>query len=98
MLRRGDSACFDNVDTTNIPEYTFTGLDGERKTTHLYPGPGSIRYDFKNSTLRGFEAWAEELEVGEVSCGQDACFGALTHGFAIEEEHSSPRPTVLLSQ
>ena len=42
MLRRGDSSCFDNVDTTDIPEYTFTGPDGEHRTTHLYPGRGSI--------------------------------------------------------
>lgn len=119
MLRKGDSSCFDNVDTTDIPEYTFTGPDGERKTTHLYPGRGSIeraikaiivdpstewrhdpalymayRYDFNNPTLPGFEAWAEELEVGEASCGQDVCLGAVTHRFAVDTETPSPPPTV----
>ena len=59
----------------------------------------AYRYYFKNPTLPGFEAWAEELEGGEATCGQDACFGALTHGFAIEEEDPSPpRPFYLPSK
>lgn len=111
MLRRGDSSCFDNVDTTDIPEYTFVGPDGEPKTTHLYPGRGSIeraikaiivdsgtewrhdpalqvafRYYFVHHTLPGFEQWAEQLGGQTLSCSQDICFGALTHGFSIEEE------------
>ena len=42
MLRRGDSSCYDNVDNKDIPEYTFIDPDGKTKTTHLYPGRGSI--------------------------------------------------------
>lgn len=42
MWRRGDSSCYDNVDMSDLPEYTFTGPDGETKKTHLKPGRGSI--------------------------------------------------------
>lgn len=42
MLRRGDSACYDNIDMTDIPNYSFTGPDGETLRTNLYPGRGSI--------------------------------------------------------
>jgi hypothetical protein len=119
MLRRGDSSCFDNVETTDIPEYNFTGPDGKRKTTHLYPGRGSIeraikaiivdsgtewrhdsalqvafRYYFAHHTLPGFEQWAAELSDQTLSCSQDVCFGALTHGFSIEAEIPGTPPTV----
>jgi hypothetical protein len=42
MLRRGTSACYDNIDLTDIPDYIFMAPDGEERTTHLYPGRGSI--------------------------------------------------------
>jgi hypothetical protein len=42
MLRRGDSSCYDNVDNSDIPDYSFIGPDGNPKTTHLYPGRGSV--------------------------------------------------------
>ena len=97
----------------------FIGPDGSLKTTHLYPGRGSIeraikavivdsntewrhdpalqiafRYYFDKHTLPGFELWEAELEDLEASCGQDVCFGALTHGWAIEEETPGPPPAV----
>jgi len=42
MLRRGDSSCYDNVDNSDVPDYTFVGPDGKTRSTHLYPGRGSI--------------------------------------------------------
>lgn len=42
MLRRGDPSCFDNVDISDIPNYTCIGPDGKVKTTQLYPDRGSI--------------------------------------------------------
>jgi len=42
MLRRGDASCFDNIDNTDIPDFTFVNTEGVTKTTHLYPGRGSI--------------------------------------------------------
>jgi hypothetical protein len=42
MLRRGDSACYDNVDNSDIPNYSYVYSDGTTKVTHLYPGRGSI--------------------------------------------------------
>lgn len=120
MLRRGDSSCYDNVDNTDIPEYTFIGPDGNPKTTHLYPGRGSIeraikaiivdsntewrhdsalqvafRYYYAHHSLDGFEQWANQLNDGNPDdCSQDICFGALTHGFAVEEETPAPPRTV----
>ncbi|MBN1565073.1 MAG: DNRLRE domain-containing protein, partial [Anaerolineae bacterium] len=42
MRRRGDVSCFDNVDMTDLPNYTFLASDGTYKTTHLYAGRGSV--------------------------------------------------------
>ena len=42
MLRRGDTSCYDNVDNRDVPSYTYVGPDGVSKTTHLYPGRGSV--------------------------------------------------------
>lgn len=42
MLRRGDPSCYDNISYDDIPDYRFVGPDGEEKTTHLYPGRGSV--------------------------------------------------------
>lgn len=42
MLRRGDHSCYDNVEMTDIPSYSFVGPDGETRITHLYPGRGSL--------------------------------------------------------
>jgi hypothetical protein len=47
MLRRGDASCYDNADNIDIPDYIFTGPDGELKTTHLLPGRGSIERAIK---------------------------------------------------
>lgn len=42
MLRRGDRECYENVNETDEPEYSFIGPDGEERTTHLLPGRGSL--------------------------------------------------------
>ena len=42
MLRRGDRSCYDNVDNTDIPEYTFIDPFGLENSTHLHAGRGSI--------------------------------------------------------
>ena len=42
MLRRGDRRCYDNVDHSDLPGYTFVNSRGFRQSTHLYPGRGSI--------------------------------------------------------
>ena len=60
MLRRGDSSCYDNVDNTDIPEYTFIGPDGKRKTTHLYPGRGSIERGIKAIIVDSGTEWRHD--------------------------------------
>lgn len=42
MLRRGDRACYDNIDQTEVPDHAFTGPDGQPRTTRLEPGRGSV--------------------------------------------------------
>ncbi len=117
MLRRGDRACYDNVDNTDMPDYTFVDPKGVTQTTHLYPGRGSIeraikailvdshtewrhdaalavayRYYYVHHTLAGIESWPGQIDtLGD--CGQDICFGVLTHGFAPGENPGLP-PTV----
>ena len=57
MLRRGDRSCFDNVDNSDIPGYTFVGSDGQTKTTHLYPGRGSIERGIKAIIVDSGTEW-----------------------------------------
>lgn len=43
LWRRGDDTVFTNIDTTDIPRFTYTDHRGNRYTTHLKPGRGSLR-------------------------------------------------------
>ncbi len=65
MLRRSDSSCFDNVETTDIPEYTFIDPDGDLKTTHLFSGRGSIEQAIKAIIVDSGTEWRHDsaLEV-----------------------------------
>jgi hypothetical protein len=65
MLRRGDASCFDNIDNSDIPDYSFTGPDGNLKTTHLYPGRGSIERAIKAIIVDSNTEWRHDsaLEV-----------------------------------
>ena len=65
MLRRGDASCFDNVDMSDLPIYTYVGPDGVQKTTHLYPGRGSIERAIKAVIVDSGTEWSHgsALEV-----------------------------------
>lgn len=65
MLRRGDSSCYDNIDESDIPGYTFVGADGENHVTHLYPGRGSIERAIKAIIVDSGTEWRHDsaLEV-----------------------------------
>jgi hypothetical protein len=65
MLRRGDSACYDNIDNTDIPNYTFVKGSGESKVTHLYPGRGSIERAIDAIIVDSHTEWRHDsaLEV-----------------------------------
>lgn len=113
-LRRGDRSCFDNVDQAEAPDFTYLDSNGVTRTTHLYPGRGSVeraikailvdtntqwqhdsalevayRYYSVYHVLPGIEAWSEELDRPS-GCGQDICFGSLTHAFAPSETPGLP--------
>jgi hypothetical protein len=65
MLRRGDRACYDNVDNTDIPDYTFVDPKGVTRTTHLYPGRGSIERAINAIIVDSSTEWRHDaaLEV-----------------------------------
>lgn len=60
MLRRGDSSCFDNVATEDLPNYSFKGTDGVERTTHLYPGRGSIERAIKAIIVDSQTEWRHD--------------------------------------
>ena len=55
----------------------------------------AYRYYYKHHTLDGFELWFAEIDRPS-GCGEDICFGTLTHGFAEGENPDlspiSPQP------
>ena len=65
MLRRGNASCYDNVDNSDIPDYEFIGPDGNPKSTHLYPGRGSIERAIKAIIVDSNTEWRHDsaLEV-----------------------------------
>jgi hypothetical protein len=65
MLRRGDSSCYDNVDNSDIPTYSFVDPNGTTQTTHLYPGRGSIERAIKAIIVDSNTEWkrTSALEV-----------------------------------
>lgn len=65
MLRRGDRRCYDNIDYTDLPDYTFVGSDGRQKTTHLKPGRGSLERAIKAIIVDSNTEWRHDsaLEV-----------------------------------
>jgi 3-phytase len=65
MLRRGDNSCYENIDNTDIPDYSYADPDGVIQTTHLYPGRGSLERAIKAIIVDAATEWKHEsaLEV-----------------------------------
>ena len=65
MLRRGDRSCYDNVDNSDIPDYTYSDAFGFSRTTHLYPGRGSIERAINAIIVDAGISWQQDpaLEV-----------------------------------
>lgn len=65
LWRRGDRRCYDNVDNSDLPNYTFLASDGTEKSTHLYPGRGSIERAIKAIIVDANTEWRHDpaLEV-----------------------------------
>ncbi len=42
LNRRGDTSCFDNIDNSDIPNFSFSDKRGKSWVTHLHPGRGSV--------------------------------------------------------
>ncbi|MCE7938764.1 hypothetical protein DCC79_13045 [bacterium] len=60
MLRRGDRSCYDNVDNSDLASYTFTDPDGTSRTTHLYPGRGSVERAIKAIIVDSSTTWGHD--------------------------------------
>ncbi|MCB9149060.1 MAG: hypothetical protein H6641_09890 [Caldilineaceae bacterium] len=60
MWRRGDSSCYDNVATDDLPNYVFSGTGGGEHTTHLYPGRGSIERAIKAIIVDADTEWKHD--------------------------------------
>lgn len=60
MLRRGDRSCYDNVDTRDIPNYSFVDPKGVTRTTHLYPGRGSVERAINAVILDSGTEWRHD--------------------------------------
>lgn len=60
MLRRGDRSCFDNVDLRDMPNYTFKDPRGVTRTTHLYPGRGSVERVIKAIIVDSGTEWRHD--------------------------------------
>lgn len=65
MLRRGDNSCYENIDNTDIPDYSYADPDGVIRTTHLYAGRGSLERAIKAIIVDADTEWKHEsaLEV-----------------------------------
>jgi hypothetical protein len=64
LWRRGDSSIFDNIDSTDVPDYSWTDPHGHHHTTHLYPGRGSLERGV-NAIINANTQWKKDagLEV-----------------------------------
>jgi hypothetical protein len=94
MLRRGDRSCYDNVDNSDIPDYTFAInaiiVDAEINWQHDSALEVAYRYYYNNHTMPGIEFWYEQLNRRRARCLHHFCFALLTHGFAPDENPRDP--------
>lgn len=65
MLRRGDNRCYQNIDMSDIPNYTYTDSDGDTQSTHLRPGRGSVMRAINAIIIDSHTRWRhdEALEI-----------------------------------
>jgi hypothetical protein len=77
MWRRGDRSCYDNIDMTDIPNYTYVDGKGQTHTTHLYPGRGSVERAIDAIIVDSSTEWKHDsaLEVAYRYYVQHSRFG-----------------------
>jgi hypothetical protein len=63
LLRRGDRSCFDNVDHRDLPNYSFVDPRGVTRTTHLYPGRGSVERVIKAIIIDTNTNWEHDAAL-----------------------------------
>jgi len=64
LWRRGDPSIFDNLDMTELPDFRYRDPKGNSRSTHLYPGRGSIEKAI-NAIINAGTPWKHDggLEV-----------------------------------
>lgn len=69
MLRRGDASCYENIDMTDLPSYTFPNPDpgptavSPTYTTHLFPGRGSVERAIDAIIVDAGAEWRHEAAL-----------------------------------
>jgi hypothetical protein len=65
LLRRGDRSCYDNEDLSDLPNHPVLGPDDVLRTTHLFPGRGSLERAIKAIVVDSHTVWEHDpaLEV-----------------------------------
>ncbi len=65
LWRRGDRACYDNVDLTDLPAYGFPNPNDTQvqQTTHLYPGRGSVERAIKALIVDSGTEWRHDAAL-----------------------------------
>jgi hypothetical protein len=83
MLRRGDRSCYDNVAADEIPEFVFRDPEGHMRTTHLYPGRGSIERAINAIIIDSNTEWRHDaaLEVAYRYYSQNGRLGFVDQWF-----------------
>jgi hypothetical protein len=84
MLRRGDRSCYENVAMNDIPEFVYRDPEGEMRTTHLYPGRGSIERAINAVIVDSDTEWRHDsaLEVAYRYYVQNGRLGHVGEWFA----------------
>ena len=63
MLRRGDRACYDNIDRSDLPNYSFLDPNGVFKSTRLSAGRGSIERAIKAVIVDSGTEWRHDAAL-----------------------------------
>jgi len=63
MLRRGDASCYDNIDNSEVADYSYVDAKGITQTTHLYPGRGSIERAIKAIIIDSETEWKHDAAL-----------------------------------
>ena len=99
MLRRGDSTCYDNIDMSDIPNFSYTDSNGNDQVTHLYPGRGSLERSINAVIVDSRTEWRHDpaLEVAYRYYSRNNRFSEVVFWYQEIDEFSSCYQDVCLT-